>query len=180
MRMRLLAVGLALLIWAPHVQGQFADYPTKKEISGVLQDVDYALRRFEEASSQVSIRRWRAPNELIQGLESLLESLRGTARRMKGRTESIHTKVRNMEVIEGSDRLSGFDLFMLYQDWTALSFGVGSLAVQADLFRGENSEGAALMGARVATHTANSKLFRLLQKQLLAEELELRICRDTR
>jgi hypothetical protein len=29
MRPRLLVVGLALLIWAPHVQGQFADYPTK-------------------------------------------------------------------------------------------------------------------------------------------------------
>jgi hypothetical protein len=94
--------------------------------------------------------------------------------------EVIQTKVRTMEVAEGSDKLSALDLFRLYAAFTTFSSGIGSLAVDAERFSRESPEGAALMGAKVAAHTADSNLFPLLIKQLKAEESELRVCRDTR
>jgi hypothetical protein len=163
----------AILVWGLlPLQAQAAEYPTKQEILGVLKDVDYAVRRFEEVSSRVNLRRWNAPAGFIEDYGALLATTRELARRMKIQ----------IEVVESSNEVSASDLFKLYSPLGGIANLLKSLGNHAAQYGKDSLQEQEMELRRAALVAAKAELnfFDVLVKQLEAERLELHSCRTTR
>ena len=167
-----------MLVFPLSVQAQVS-YPTQESVLEALKDAEYGVRRFEDVTGRVDFDRWRLPDI---NRERKIKQIRHDGVDVEGAKTLITRLERSREPIAGFDLLIVYDTLgrsgltlddlgngtMNFQDAHTTDMGMayeaGELAM--DLER-----------ASEAALSSQAKLHAILQKQLLAQETELRACR---
>ncbi|MBI3896014.1 MAG: hypothetical protein HY313_08790 [Acidobacteria bacterium] len=142
-------------------------YPTKQEVTTMLKDVDYVLRRFEEESDKVNFSRWNAPYALTDAIRKSLDAAR----------DQIRVARSQITEMEASQTISSRLLVSVYLALTNASHQAGQLSLELQLYEAASPLSVTLSETSTAAINVGTAFVTLLYRQLEAQDSEVVLCR---
>jgi hypothetical protein len=147
---------------------QVANRPSKQDLKLALKDVDYALRRFEEASNKINFARWNTSYGLVAASRDALDVIRNSAMNAK----------KLIERLENSEEVSSLSLLGILEAVSSAGDEAASLGQDVRQFTNDIALATELTNTATLGHEAATKFRPFLLQQIEAQEQELALCRS--